>query len=30
MDRIRAFFQEGEGLYPQQSAEIRLRDETAD
>jgi 1-acyl-sn-glycerol-3-phosphate acyltransferase len=27
MDRIRAFFKEGKGLYPHQAADIRLRDE---
>ena len=27
MDRIRSFFVEGKGLYPQQAADIRLRDE---
>lgn len=27
MDRIRAFFKQGEGLYPNQAADIRLRDE---
>lgn len=27
MDRIRTFFKQGEGLYPQQAALIRLRDE---
>ncbi len=30
MDRIRAFFKEGEGLYPHQAADIRLRDEPLD
>jgi 1-acyl-sn-glycerol-3-phosphate acyltransferase len=30
MDRIRAFFEQGEGLYPQQAAVIRLRDEPLD
>jgi 1-acyl-sn-glycerol-3-phosphate acyltransferase len=30
MDRIRSFFEEGEGLYPNQAADIRLRDEPMD
>ncbi|MGD2163147.1 MAG: 1-acyl-sn-glycerol-3-phosphate acyltransferase, partial [Anaerolineales bacterium] len=30
MDRIRAFYEQGEGLYPHQAAEIRLKDEVSD
>jgi 1-acyl-sn-glycerol-3-phosphate acyltransferase len=30
MDRIRAFYTQGEGLYPHQAADMRLKDESAD